>query len=208
MTAAPIRKRKKRKTYAFFDFDGTIVRRDTFLDILMFERGIAVRIKLFAAMIPATIFLIFRIYPLEKIKTGLVRKFFGGMSQKEFVALCRRYAEERIPQYLDDRALARIAWHKKKGHTVAIVSASVETWIRAWAERAGIEHVIATVPEFINGKMTGAFVSRDCSGKEKVRRIIAYFPDAEQCIKYAYGDSIGDRRMLAFADYPFYRKFE
>jgi phosphatidylglycerophosphatase C len=207
MTAA-IRKRKKHKTYAFFDFDGTIVRCDTFLDIMTFERGIAGRIRFIAAMIPATILLIFRIYPLEKLKAGLIKKFFGGMTQKEFVAVCSRYAEKRIPLFADDRALARIAWHKKKGHTIAIVSASLETWIRQWADRNGIEHVIATIPEFSKGKVTGAFVSPDCRGKEKVRRILAHFPDAEKCTVYAYGDSGGDRRMLEFADYAFYRKFE
>jgi phosphatidylglycerophosphatase C len=208
MTAARIKKRKKRTTYAFFDFDGTIVRRDTFLDILTFERGIAARIMFFAVMIPAFLLLIFRIYPLEKIKTGLIRKFFGGMSQKEFIALCGRYASKRISSHIDDRALARIAWHKKRGHIIAIVSASLETWIRPWAQSVGIDHIIATIPEISKGMITGAFVSPDCSGKEKVKRILAYFPDAEQCTVYAYGDSTGDRRMLAFADYAYYRKFE
>jgi phosphatidylglycerophosphatase C len=199
---------EKRKTYAFFDFDGTIIRRDTYLDILTFEKGIFSRVMVFAFVIPALLLYLFRIYPLEKIKTGLIRKYFGGMPKKDFVAFCRRFALKHVPLFLDERALARIAWHKKKGHTVAIVSASLETWIRPWAERSGIEHVIATVPEYLKGKVTGGFVTRDCSGKEKVKRILSKFPDADKCTVYAYGDSIGDRRMLAFADYAFYRKFE
>jgi phosphatidylglycerophosphatase C len=55
--------------------------------------------------------------------------------------------------------------------------------------------------------VTGGFVGRNCRGPEKVVRLKAAFgPDFE--LKAAYGDTGGDREMLAAAELPGYRVFK
>ena len=47
----------------------------------------------------------------------------------------------------------------------------------------------------------------NCHGKEKVRRINEAFNLADYSSVYAYGDTPGDRYMLAIANYKFYKPF-
>jgi phosphoserine phosphatase len=46
------------------------------------------------------------------------------------------------------------------------------------------------------------FISKNCYGQEKVNRLLEVEPDRKNYYLYAYGDSRGDREMLAFADFP------
>ena len=84
---------------------------------------------------------------------------------------------------------------------VIIVSASIENWILPWAEKEGIEIVLATQIEVNEEeRLTGYFSSPNCYGKEKVKRILEMYPNRENYILIAYGDSSGDFDMLSFAD--------
>ncbi|MCB1149091.1 MAG: HAD-IB family hydrolase, partial [Chlamydiia bacterium] len=56
------------------------------------------------------------------------------------------------------------------------------------------------------GVLTGKLLGANCRGPEKVRRILETFGPKESYLLYAYGDSAGDREMLALADHPFFRK--
>ncbi len=51
-----------------------------------------------------------------------------------------------------------------------------------------------------HGRLTGRFSSRNCYGQEKVNRLLRVEPHRETYRLIAYGDSRGDREMLAFAD--------
>ena len=73
--------------------------------------------------------------------------------------------------------------------------------------REGIE-IAGTQIEVINGKLTGRFLTRNCYGKEKVGRLLQLYPDRKSYRLIAYGDSRGDRELLAFADESHYREFK
>jgi len=60
--------------------------------------------------------------------------------------------------------------------------------------------VLGTQIEVIDGRLTGRFLTPNCYGQEKVRRILTLHPDRSAYHLTAYGDSRGDREMLAFAD--------
>ena len=67
--------------------------------------------------------------------------------------------------------------------------------------------MVATEPEIRNGRLTGRFATPNCKGAEKVRRILGLFPDRESYRLTAFGDSRGDREMLAMADEAHYKPF-
>jgi phosphoserine phosphatase len=58
-----------------------------------------------------------------------------------------------------------------------------------------------------HGVLTGQFDGHNCYGQEKVRRIQAALDLAHYEHIYAYGDSSGDKPMLALADEAFYKPF-
>ena len=48
--------------------------------------------------------------------------------------------------------------------------------------------------------MTGNFIGNNCYGQEKVNRLLTSQPDRDEYTLIAFGDSRGDRELLAIAD--------
>ena len=70
----------------------------------------------------------------------------------------------------------------------------------------GFDAVIATRLETDGvGRVTGRYDGGNCYGAEKARRLRALLGEAAVEL-YAYGDSRGDREMLAMADHAYYRE--
>jgi len=188
-----------------FDFDGTLTRMDTFFMFLLFRFGYRGCLRgLWANRGVLIRYLLHRVSN-DEAKETVFAYFFAGMGIDELDDACRSFSLAKVPGIIRPRAMERCAWHRRNGHRVAIVSASVRNWIEPWAERNGIEAVIATEVGLDNGILTGRFSGKNCRGAEKVRRILSRFPDREKYDLYAYGDSRGDREMLEFADFPYYR---
>ena len=67
--------------------------------------------------------------------------------------------------------------------------------------KIGIIDILATRIEVdSNGLLTGRFLSKNCYGQEKVNRLLEVEPNRDEYTLHAYGDSRGDKEMLAFAD--------
>ena len=66
-----------------------------------------------------------------------------------------------------------------------------------WAS-CGAEYVIES---------TGKFLTMNCYGQEKVKRIERAFPLRDTYELIVYGDSQGDKEMLAYADHGYYKPF-
>ena len=49
--------------------------------------------------------------------------------------------------------------------------------------------------------ITGRFKTPNCYGQQKVERLLELEPARDTYLLYAYGDSLGDRELLALADY-------
>ena len=101
------------------------------------------------------------------------------------------------------------------GAEVAIVSASIDNWVGAfftishWPLDISQEPIaiLGTQVEVVDSKLTGRFLTKNCYGQEKVNRLLERFPHREDYHLTAYGDSRGDREMLAFADEAHYKPF-
>ncbi len=196
-----------RKTIAVFDFDGTLTTKDTLFDFTRFYYG---NIRFFAGLILVSPTLILHKLGLvsgEKAKKSFLRYFFGNRNIESFNEVCARY-RMRVNEIVNPLALKRMEWHRQQGHLIVIDSASPENWIKPWADSVGVDVVIATRLKVEDGLITGDFLGNNCNGVEKVNRLKDVFPDIESWQMYAYGDSSGDKELLALADYSFYRKFE
>lgn len=148
----------------------------------------------------------FKIIPNYKAKQYLLSWYFKGMKKKDFFHIAKKYSLEHIDLIIRPDAIKKLNWHKKKGHKVVIVSASIDCWLRPWCEQKGFE-LIATKIEFENHKVTGKLLAKNCYGIEKVIRIKENYNLNEYTEIYAYGDSAGDKEMLALANFSFFKPF-
>ena len=65
-------------------------------------------------------------------KKKLLKWHFKGMAEPELNRLGIEFCEKILPSMIRARALERISWHKKKGHKIAVVSSSLEIWMKPW----------------------------------------------------------------------------
>jgi phosphatidylglycerophosphatase C len=189
---------------ALFDFDGTITRTDTWTPFLRFS---ATPRRIVAASIvlsPLIVGYKLGVVPGRKGRPIAARVAFLGKNADAARALGRKYAAEVLPDVVRTRALDRIAWHKRQGDAVVVVSGSLDVYLRYWCDAIGVE-LICTELEERNGTLTGRYVGGDCSGAEKLRRIRARYDLARYPVIYGYGDTADDREMLDIAHERYYR---
>ena len=192
---------------AAFDFDGTITKKDTFLDFILHSFSFGKLCSGGTKFLPVSFFYIFRMISNNVAKRKNILLFFSRDAPVRVNRLCENYSINRLPQIIKKRALKKIKWHEERGHELVIVSASMANWIRPWAETKGFKKIIATVPEEKNGFLTGGFNTKNCNGEEKVRRFMIEYPNRQDYYLYVYGDSPKDKQLLEIADESFYRKF-
>lgn len=186
---------------ALFDFDGTITRNDTFISFGMKARGKSGFFRAVLSSLPWLIGWKLNVISNSKAKEHLFGCLFRNMSVEEFQSNCESFKTD-IDKNLREDTLRLIRHHQDAGDKVVIVSASIADWIRPWASANGIDTVIATEIEVLpSGTISGKFSSRNCHGQEKVNRIKeTLHPSSDDEIR-AYGDSSGDKEMLAFANH-------
>lgn len=191
---------------ALFDFDGTITTKDSMVEFIQYAVG---KRKYYFGLLRLSPMLMaykLNLYPNDKAKERLLAYFFKKITIKEFQEIVIGYDKNELDKIVRKEAIAKILWHKKQGDEVVVVSASMECWLKLWCDRQNIK-LIATKLEIENGKFTGKFATPNCYGEEKVTRLKELYPTEKYSHIYAYGDSRGDRELLALADEAFYKPF-
>lgn len=184
--------------FVFFDFDGTIIRNDSFIEFAKSAVGLHRFCYSLMRSSPWLIAWKLGMISNSSAKQRLFRMLFRGFKLSDFHKECDRFSAT-IDHYLRPDAMEALAWHKSHGHRIVIVSASVADWIRPWANAHGIGQVIATTIETDANRdiITGRFSSPNCYGQEKVVRILNEIPDLSATESWAYSDSESDAPLLA-----------
>ena len=190
-----------------FDFDGTLTRSDSLLGIIRHQRGTSGLMRVLILHAPKLLMMKAGQYPNWKVKQKVFRMCFGGMTLDDFNALCEDYARKQKGILRTD-GMQRVDEALRRGSKVVVISASIDNWVRPFFQgREGIE-IAGTQIEVVDGKLTGRFLTRNCYGSEKVARLLELYPDRKSYRLVAYGDSRGDRELLAYADEAHYREFK
>lgn len=192
---------------ALFDFDGTISSKDSLEDFIRFAVGDVKYYMGLAVLSPILGLYVLKLMPNHVAKQKMMAHFFKDWEAERFKALATRYALEQLPNILRPKAMERIRWHQQQGHTVVVVSASIECWLQPWCEQIGVA-LLGTQLETQQNRLTGRFSSPNCYGEEKVHRLHAAYALETYSEIYAYGDSSGDKPMLQLATHPFYKPFQ
>lgn len=196
------------KTIVAFDFDGTLTKKDSFLEFIKFSKG---KISFYINLpLLALLWMAFKINIItrDKAKAMVFSIFFKGMPLHEFDNFGKLFSE-KIDGFLRKEALKTIEKYAKNNSEVIIVSASIENWIQPWALKNGIKTVLATKIAFDSkGLLTGKFSSENCRRIEKVNRLLVEFPNRMEYKLIALGNSVGDKELIKFADEGFWNSIK
>ena len=189
-----------RRCVAVFDFDGTLTRCDTLPRFILFACGpwrFCVGFLLFS---PLLVLMKLRLYPNWRAKQRVFAYYFRDMDYERFAELGRRFANV-IERFRRKEITDLLKQYVASGATVYVISASMEEWVRPWCQKLGVKGVLCTKVEVgDDGRLTGRLKAPNCYGQEKVNRLLEVEPQRQSYTLHAYGDSRGDREMIAFAD--------
>jgi phosphatidylglycerophosphatase C len=189
---------------ALFDFDGTITTKETlpsFIYATVPPRRLRAGRLLLAPWIAG-----YKVGWVSgiSVREKIVRFGFRGMHEADYLAAGERFAREALPSMLRPDAMARIAWHKDRGDTVAVVSGGFDVYLSHWCREHELD-LICSKLEAKSGVLTGRYAGEQCVSEEKPRRVRErYGLDAFDAI-YAYGDTPEDFALLEIADHRWYR---
>ena len=190
------------RTLALFDFDGTLTRADTLGPFLREVAGNGAFVRAFASDAPRLALAGLGAGSRDAAKERMLRRLLGGRKHADLVVRGRAYGERVATKAMRSEMVDRVRWHASEGHELVIVSASLDLYIDRVAELLGIDTVLCSRLEVdADGRVTGRLVGGNCRGPAKLRHIRERFGE-EGYELWAYGDSAGDREMLAAADHP------
>ncbi|MBT1686388.1 HAD-IB family hydrolase [Dawidia soli] len=194
------------KVLVLFDLDGTLTTKDTFLEFIKFYHGTASFYAGFALLSPWLVSFKLGLIPNWKAKERVLRYFFAGEDEATFRSKAEAFADQVIPTLLRPEGVATLRRHQADNHHVVVVTASAEDWVGPWCKARNLQ-IIGTRLQRDDQKITGMLATKNCHGEEKVCRIRETLDLSAYDTIYAYGDSSGDKPMLALAHHPFYKPF-
>ena len=189
---------------ALFDFDGTLTTREmmpAFMEFAVRPRRLAWGKLLLAPMVTG-----YRLGLVSgtRVRAAIVRYGFRGVPLEELQRAGERFARDALPQALRDDAMQRIAWHRGRGDTVAVVSGALDVYLAPWCREQGLALLCSSLAH-VDGVLTGEYRGRQCVLEEKAQRVREAYDLAGFGAVYAYGDTPEDRDLLALARHRFYR---
>jgi len=189
---------------AAFDLDGTLTTRDC---VVPFLRQVAGTPRLVAGVAAHPIDVSRALVRRDRdaFKVLATRAAFAGRPLGVVEPLAAEFAAKVHDNWLRSDTLAGLHAHLAAGDRVVIVSASYAIYVEPLAALLGVHQVLATrLAVGADGRLTGELDGVNCRGPEKVRRLHEWLDAAHggrSAVEVvAYGDSAGDREMLADAD--------
>ena len=195
---------------AAFDFDGTLSRRDTLVPFLAKASGrrrfaqVCGRLGLAGARRSVDL------RDRDDVKEQLLRELFVGRDEEELRHLGARYARDLLSDQLRPDVLSRLEDHRRAGHEVLFVSASLVYYLEPLAELLGVP----CGPRRRAGPAGGppdrragtTQRPRRAEGGQRLREWLGA-PDSgplEGTRLWGYGNSSGDHALLEMSDHAFW----
>jgi phosphatidylglycerophosphatase C len=189
---------------AAFDFDGTLTRGGSVWPFLLamvgwrrvVMAGIRATPRLMAAALLGG-------SSADGAKEALFRHTLGGLSAVDLAPRAASFGLAHYRRRARADVRARMEWHRARGHSILIVSASPDCYLRPVGEELAVDAVIATrLAVGPDGRLTGGYDGRNCRGPEKIARVRQWMKESAAItpVLWAYGNSEGDKLLLAGAD--------
>lgn len=193
------------RVVAAFDFDKTISTRDNVVPFLQAAVGRWPLMRALLMISPLLVRAALNDARRDAAKVALVRRTLTGCDARKIAGIAAEFADDVVARHLRPDVVERVAWHRNQGHELVLVSASFTSYLDPIGVRLGFTAVLATeLAVGDDGRLTGELVRPNVRAAEKVRRLDEWLgataPDDRPAFVWAYGDSSGDRALLARAD--------
>ena len=186
---------------AAFDFDRTLIEGDSFAPFLASVVG---RRAFATAVIRSTPALGLGA-KRDVMKAALIARLLKGYPYAELQERGEAFARQlsaRVRPFMQER----LGWHRARGHQLVLVSASLDVYLLPLGNQLGFHGILATRLEVDEGgRLTGRLNGANVRRAEKAARLRLWLKQELDGARYelwAYGDSVGDRELLAMADHP------
>lgn len=187
---------------AAFDFDGTVSRRDCLVPFLMRAGGLVRFALAMLAELPLLVGVAFKRTSRDDLKAAVFARVLRGRSVREVEAAGEAFAADIVANRLRPDTLACIEDHRRRGHELVLVSASLGVYLRHVGSALGFDGVCAVELEAGDGVLTGVMDGGNVRGAAKVTRLEAWLGEPVGAVElWAYGDSPGDAELIAAAQH-------
>lgn len=178
-----------------FDFDGTLVSRDSFIDFsVRYCLGRPWRLLLVGPLLPLALLCALR---SESIAGSiLLWAMTVGASTRSFVLALRRYARQTLPDFARSAIFEQLTRHQRAGDRVVIATGSVPMLVRGVlaARNLGRLPIVGTR---LRRKAGGLVTEVHCTGQAKVTELGRRFGIREWSVVYT--NSFADGPLLSRA---------
>ena len=182
---------------ALFDMDNTLLRVETGMSWVRFlyRRGELPPRMVAKAIYWSTLYKL-AVLDMEAVFTRLTAEVAGD-SEAEMIAKCEIWYRDHIAPEVALAARVAIEHHRQAGHLVVLATGSTQYAARPVARGVGIEHVLSSELEVVDGTFTGRAAAL-CFGRHKVTLVEAWAArhDVDLARSYFYSDSYNDLPML------------
>jgi len=115
-----------------------------------------------------------------------------------------QFIEEIIKPLMLKPAQELLTKHKERGDTLLVITATNRFVTEPIVNLYGIEHLLATTPEFVDGKYTGGFSGIPCFREGKVKTLEIWLQQSNHTLEgsWFYSDSHNDLPLLQRVDHP------
>lgn len=125
-------------------------------------------------------------------------------TQAELKVLHDEFMATHIEPLMLPKAEALLRKHREQGDHLLIITATNGFVTRPIAKRLGVDDILATDPEVIEGRHTGNFVGTPCFQAGKITHLQEWLNSNQHSLEgaYFYSDSINDLPLLEQVDNP------
>jgi len=189
---------------AFFDVDGTLLSCQSGTLYIGFLR----RQNLMTRADQARIYWGYLTYRLGVLNmrrlAATLSRWLDGREEREVIDHCRLWYGTEVKNYFREFVLEKVEEHRRAGHVVALLTGGTHYLNDLIAADLGLDHVLASRLEVVDGKFTGKPSGTLCYGAGKISHAEEFA--AAQSIdleaSYFYTDSITDLPMLQRVGHP------
>ncbi|HTA91440.1 MAG TPA: HAD family hydrolase [Polyangiaceae bacterium] len=178
-----------------FDFDGTLVSRDSFFDFAVGHCvGRPPRLLLVIALLPLALLLALR--SRKSAGSALLWGMTVGASTRSFALALSRYARHTLPSYSNDAIFVELARHIRAGSRVVIAKGTMAVLVRGLLGARSLGP-LPIVGSRVRRSWGGLVAETHCVGRGKVRELRPKLGILEWSTVYT--DSFADGPLLSRA---------
>jgi len=125
-------------------------------------------------------------------------------TMEQLASLHEEFMDKHIRSVMTEKGIAQIRQHRDKGDVTVIITATNRFVTEPIADAFGVDDLIATDPEIVDGRYTGKVAGAPCFQKGKITRLQQWLENTHHDLVGStfYSDSHNDIPLLEIVETP------